>query len=792
MFKHFAKITLRTIARGKNISIINILGLGLGLACTIFIFLWVVDELQFDRYHENIDQLYRIEQDQNYDGEIFHVSVTPYPVGPVYKDRIPEIKDAARIVAAHNMALFSDDQPYSGNQIGIVDPSLFTMFSYPLVKGSLKDFNDNPSAILLTETTAAKIFGDDDPIGRTLSLEQELDFTVVGVLEDIPKNSTYIYDAFMHFEITKKVGLYNESWGSNSIPTFVQLHPGASVEEVDKKLNEILKEFNPDTRATYMLFPYGDMHLHGYFGFTKDAGRMSTVYMFGLIGIFVLLIACMNFMNLTTAKSANRVKEIGVRRVVGVSRFGLIKQFLGEAVIMSFISLFLSILLVLLLLSSFNELTGKEITYERMFDPVIIIGVILITLFTGLFAGSYPAFFLSAFKPTGLFRGALRRGAKSSGFRRTLVVLQFSISIFLIIGTLVVLSQLDYMKNKDLGFDKHQLIEAKIPREMRDRSEVLHTALIDLPGVEKVTFSEQMAGRFGGNSGNIQWDGKSEELNPLVSFGLVSYDYLETMGITMKEGRGFSREYPGDTTDWYSTRTGNFVINEKLEKLMGVESAIGMQMSFLGVSGSVVGVTKDFHFTSLMNDIPPLAMLLTPVEPTFAIIRLAPNKIESTIDNIDEKWAQIFPNQPFDFSFTDENIDRMYRSFDRMSSILRYFAGFAIIIACLGLFGLVSFISEQRTKELGIRKTLGASTAGLTILLCKEFFWLVLISNIIAFPAAYYYTNDWLSGFAYRITISPMLFITAGLAALLLALGTVTFKAFKAARNNPVDSLRYE
>jgi ABC-type antimicrobial peptide transport system permease subunit len=301
-----------------------------------------------------------------------------------------------------------------------------------------------------------------------------------------------------------------------------------------------------------------------------------------------------------------------------------------------------------------------------------------------------------------------------------------------------------------------------------------------------------MAGRFGGNSGNIQWDGKSEELNPLVSFGLVSYDYVETMGITMKEGRGFSREYPGDTTDWYSTRTGNFVINEKLEKLMGVESAIGMQMSFLGVSGSVVGVTKDFHFTSLMNDIPPLAMLLTPVEPTFAIIRLAPNKIESTIDNIDEKWAQIFPNQPFDFSFTDENIDRMYRSFDRMSSILRYFAGFAIIIACLGLFGLVSFISEQRTKELGIRKTLGASTAGLTILLCKEFFWLVLISNIIAFPAAYYYTNDWLSGFAYRITISPMLFITAGFAALLLALGTVTFKAFKAARNNPVDSLRYE
>ncbi len=791
MFSHYMKITLRNITRQKGYAFINISGLAIGLVCAILIFIWIRDEISYDRFHSNIDNLYRLEEDQNYSGNIFHVTVTPFPVAPAFKEQVPEIKEASRMAGIGEALIRYHDKSINEKGLAAVDPSYFKMFSFPIISGSLESFAADKFAIFITEDLAQKYFGDENPLGQTLNVNNQYDLKVAGVIKNFPENSTYRLNAVLNFEILKEVGMYNDSWGSNSINTFIELYPGSSVSAVNKKMNEIYREHNESTVTTMVLFPYKDMKLYGHFGYGNPMGFIKYIYIFGAIALFILLIACINFMNLSTARSAKRAKEIGMRKVIGALRGSLIRQFFGESILLSFFALLFSIGIVALLLTPFNDITGKDISLSILFEPDLIFGLLAITLFTGIVSGFYPALFLSSFRPVKVLKGTVNKGSKGVAFRRVLVVLQFSISIFLILGTFVVFKQLDYMKNKELGFNKDQVMYLDLKGNLKEKYDVLKNVFKNVNGVITVTGSRDRPALYGSNSGGIEWDGKEKDNEVLVGFSSIDYGYLDALGIKLKSGRDFSQEFTSDEVS-IENETGNFLINEELEKLMGDGSAIGKRIKFMGVEGHVIGVMKNYHYSQLSKKIEPLALTLFKSGISNLILKISSDNISETMDNLKTAWSSVLNNYPFEFKFLDEDFDRMYRSEERMFDILKYFAIMAIIIACLGLFGLASFTAEQRTKEIGIRKVLGASEFNLTFLLCREFALLVLISNLIAWPVSYFMLSGWLEDFAYRISLEWSYFLLAALLVMIIAVLTVSFQAIKAAIANPVRSLRYE
>ncbi len=791
MFSHYLKITLRNIARQKGYAFINITGLAIGLVCAILIFIWIRDEVSVDKFHDNVENLYRIEEDQVYSGEIFHVGVTPYPIAPVLRDEIPEILEASRFVNLGETLIRYGDKAFVEERLAAIDASYFKMFTFPLITGSLEEFAENKHSVMLTKEIAQKYFGNENPIGKVINIGNEYDLKVVGVLKNFPDNSSYKLNVALPFEIVKDIGMYNESWGNNSISTFVQLQPGSSVKDVDSKMNVIYKSHNEGTITELTLFPYQDMNLYGHFGYGDSIGYIKYIYIFGSVALFILLIACINFMNLSTARSAKRAKEIGMRKVIGALRGGLIRQFFGESLLLSFFALIFAIGIVALLINPFNDITGKHITLGILLEGDLILGLLAITLFTGIVSGFYPALFLSGFRPVAVLKGTMNKGSKGTAFRRILVVLQFSISIILILGTMVVFKQLDYMRNKDLGFNKEQIVYISLKSNQREKYDVLKNVFLKQQGVINVSGSSDRPALYGSNSGGIEWDGKDEESNVLVGFSSIDFDYLETLGIELKSGRSFSKDFPADVAFADSNR-GNFIINEALEKIIGEGSAIGKRMNFVGAEGHIVGVMKNYHYSRVSSRIEPLALIAYTENVRNIILKISPDDIPGTMDNIETAWSSVIPNYPFEYKFLDEDFDRMYRSEERMFNILKYFAIMAIIIACLGLFGLASFTAEMRTKEIGIRKVLGATETNLTILLCKEFAFLVLLANIIAIPVAYYLLGGWLEDFAYRISLEWSYFLIAALTALLIAVLTVSYQAIKAALANPIKSLRYE
>jgi putative ABC transport system permease protein len=797
MFKNYLKITFRNIVRQKGFSFINIFGLAVGMAVCILILLWVQFELTYDRFHKNSDDLYRIIKVWR-KGEVAHQAVTPAPLAPALKEEFPEIIAAARFYSTGTWLLKHGETASYENRGVFTDPSVFHMFSFPLVKGNPQTALSHPNSIVLTEAMAARYFNDEDPIGKTLRVDNQYDFFVTGVMKNFPPNSHIQFDFAVPFLHVGREGLMEwlaqetlADWHNTSFYSYVLLKKNTPYRAVNRKISNYLKKHIPGSTSSLYLQPFKRIHLHSSHlvgGSIPGSGDISYIYLFSLMAFIVLLIACINFMNLATARSGTRANEIGVRKVVGARRTNIIGQFLGESLLLSFIAMIVAVMLVELFLPAFNTLTGKMLTLTSGLtgNLPILPGLLIVTLFTGLAAGSYPALFLSSFQPEKALKGTLKPGAAGYLPRKVLVIFQFSLTIIFIFSTIVISNQLDYMQNRKLGFEKAHLISMPIPEAHRQVYRSLKNELLQNSSIVNVTASASLP-TFGRDisTPGVGWKGKDPDQNILMRGTGVDYGFIETFKMEMAAGRSFSRKFSADKS--------NYILNEAAIKAMGIESPLGKHFTLWDKTGTIIGVVKDYNFRSLHFKIEPLLLrLYEPQWLNFMFIRIKSEHIPQTLNFLESKWKTFAPGYPFRYRFVDDSLDRMYTTEKRIRTMFNYITFLAIFIACLGLFGLASFLAEQRTKEIGIRKVLGATVPGIVLLFSGKFVKWVMISNIIAWPAAYYLVNQWLQNFAYRTEIHMGIFIFSGLTALAVALLTLSYQSIKAATANPVEALRYE
>jgi ABC-type antimicrobial peptide transport system permease subunit len=772
----------------KGYTFINIAGLAIGIACCILILLWVRDELSFDGFHEKADRLYRVVEQQYYaGGELFPVAVTPAPLAPALKDEVPEIANAMRIERSPRLLIRYGDRMFNESDIALADPSLFAMFSFRLLKGDPDTALKKMNSIILTEAMAEKYFGDEDPLNKDLKIGNMYDLTVTGVVENVPPNSHLQFNFIIPFEILKMAGDSLNQWGNNSYFTYVELAENANASAAQEKITGFLKKHMPETRTTLHLQPLKRIHL--YSDFTADVpghGDIKYVYIFSLVALFVLLIACINFMNLTTARSGNRAREVGMRKVTGAHKADIVKQFLGESMIFAFIAFLLALGIVLLLLPAFNNLSGKQLSLFTGESFDLLAALIGVAILTGLFSGSYPVLYLSSFQPVTVLKGALKSGPRSATFRRMLVVIQFSLSIFLIIATSVIHSQLEYIRNKKLGYEKEHVIYQRIGMNDVRYYEPYKREALTSPNILGVSWSHQLPAYIVNSTSSVNWPGKDPNESILMHNTAVDYDFIDTMNMEIVDGRDFSREFPTDEKE-------AFILNEQAAKLLGEDSAVGKPFTLWDIKGKVIGVVKNFHFKSLNTHVEPLVIRLVKPQPySYMFIKVRGENVTESIKYLEKTWRDIATVFPFEYQFLDEYYDRTYRAEQRMGKLFNAFTTLAIFIACLGLLGLASFMAEQRTKEIGIRKVLGASVSNIILLLSREFVLLVTISNVLAWPLAYYFMNKWLENYAYHASVNLFFFLVSALAALGIALLTVSYQAIRAASSNPIDSLRYE
>ncbi len=795
MLRNYFLIAIRNLTRQKSLSFINILGLSIGLAGTILILFWVLDELNYDRFHENIDNLYRVEENQHYSSGIYHVNVTPYPSGPVWEERIPEIKRAVRFNWVGGLLLQTGDLHFYENNLRAVDSAFFEMFTFPLIHGDAKSALKEPYSIVLTREMAQKYFHTDNPIGQSISVNNKYQFTVKGVIEKVPKNSWIQFDALIPFDFLKEINQYNDHWGSNSISTFVELNKNADLAKVDTMLTRVVREHNPESDTDFLVAPMKRLHLYSYFGYGHSPGNIQYVYIFSILAVFVLLIACINFMNLATARSVNRANEIGVRKAVGAFRKNLIVQFFGESVLMAVLATILALFWVQLISGVFNNISGKEIVFKDYMNPQFMLALAILTLLTGLISGIYPALYLSRFKPVQVLKGNAGSGSKGSAlFRQILVVFQFSISIFLVIGTVVIYNQLNFMRNVKVGYDREMLMYVPLRGETRPNYSLIRDAFLRESYVESVTGTIHSPSRIGSNTGGVEWPGKEPDLEFLASYNIVDYNYAKTFGIKMKEGRDFSRDYPGDLIRGMTDTIGNFLINEKLAGLIDKPDILGTELNVWNFSGRIVGIMEDFHFKSVREDVEPMFVIVTDSAGFMnnLVVRLDPKQFAVSVKKLETIWNDIMPGYPFDYKFVNDDIERMYRTEERMGSLVKYLAILAIIIASLGLFGLASYIAEQRTKEIGIRKAMGATQIQVVQLLSRRFALLVFLSAILACPLAWLAMKRFLQEYYAKTSLDWWIFAGAAVLALIIAQITISYQAIRAANANPAKSLRYE
>lgn len=785
------KQSLRILLKEKRITLVNMTGLSISLASALLILLWVEHELSYDRFHQEYKQLYKVEEDQYYSGkEPYHVNVTPYVSGPVWKEEIPEITDQCRMAFSGGQLFTRGDQKFFEDGILAVDSSFFRMFGFKLRYGDPAEVLRSPGTMVITEKLASKYFGKENPVGKTITLNRTDPYTISGVAEDPPKNTVLGFNVLLPWESILSTTYYSDSWGSNSIRTFVKLEPKSIDTVVNRKLTEVTDIHKENNTIDYMVAPVSGIHLHSYFGYGKSTGAVLYVFIFSAIAGFVLLIACINFMNLSTARSTIRAREIGLKKVNGASRIKLVRQHMSESFIQTFISTLLAFLLVLLLLGKFNTITGKDIRPADLFSLPFLLGVVTVMVLASLLAGIYPSFYLSSLRPVNALREQSGHGSGSGILRKVLVVFQFSLAILLISASFVATRQLNFMRNADLGFQKDDLLHIVLQGDLNNQFEMLRSEFLKSPGITGITASMQAPYMIGSNSSGIEWEGKDPEMNVLVSFTGVHYDFLKTMGIRIAEGRDFSEEYP---SDMYADTTANFVINRTLAHLIGKENVLGMPIRFLGASGKVVGIFDDYHFKPLNDEIEPMALApVPPEELNHMIIRLSGNNPSGTLRFIEDRWEELLPQYPLEYNYVSDRIHDLYRSEERLSSLFRIFTFVAIIIACLGLFALSSFTAQRRTREIGIRKTMGAESFQITFMMIRDFSLYILISLVIALPAAWFIANWWLDEFSFRINLRPDLFLMPALITVAVSVLTVLFHAIRSARTNPVEALRYE
>ena len=783
---------LRILFREKRITIINILGLSISLTCTLFMLLWVQNELSFDRFHKDFERLYRVEEDQYYsNAEPYHVNVTPYISGPVWKDEIPEIEEQCRLAYLSGLLFTNGENRHYEDGIASVDSSFFEMFTFKFKYGSAEGVLRDPNTMVITEEVATRYFGDEDPVGKVIMVNQDQPFTVSAVVFDPPTNTTIGFNVLFPWNYVEAQDRYTDGWGSNSIRTYVKLQEGSVDTVVNRKITDVTDIYKENNTIDYSVAPFSGIHLYSYFGYGHSPGAIMYVYIFSAIAIFVLLIACINFMNLSTARSSIRAKEIGLRKVNGASRGRLVRQYLSESFIQTFISVVIAILLVLLLLNKFNQISGKEIQARDLLSLQYLLGIAGVLVITTLLAGSYPALYLSALKPVRAIREQTDQRTGSGLFRKILVVFQFTLAVILITGAMVASRQLGHMRTADLGYNQYNLVHIFLRGSLNQKYELLKQTFMEDPGILNATLSMQAPYNIGSNSSGIFWEGKDPDLDLLVSFTGVHYNFAETMGITLRSGRDFSADYPGDM--YHDDTLANFLINTTLADIIGKEDIVGTDLTFMGIHGQIVGLMEDYHFKPVGDKIEPMALAPLPVEMLQnMVVRLAPREPEKALRYMEEKWNELLPQYPFEYDYVEDTVESMYNTEERMATLLKIFMAVAMIIASLGLFALASFTAQRRTKEIGIRKTMGAMEGQITVMMIRDFSLYILISLVIALPAVWLIASRWLNEFSYRIHLGPGIFIITALITATVAIITVMYHAFRTAHTNPVLALRYE
>jgi len=791
MLKNFFTIAIRNILRHKGFSFINVTGLAIGLAASLLILLWVQDELSFERFNRDGANIYRVEEDQFYSGERYHVTVTPFPGGPVWKTKIPEIAEQTRIHPWMPRMLFRHgDKVFFESSLIAADSSFLNMFTFPLLWGDKNSALTAPHSIVLTEKLARKYFGEINPVGGILTLENKYEFMVTGVLKNLPENSMFTFEGVIPFSFLKEIGAMDNVWGSNSIFTFVRIDKGADITAVDKKLTDIVIENDPQITTKYMLFPLLDIHLHQQFGFKESKGPVIVVYIFVMIAIFVLLIACINFINLSTAKASARGKEIGIKKVAGADQMTLIVQFMLESLLLVATALILALILAGLFLNIFNTLSGKKFNLNDLLQVKFIISFIAVGLLAGFVSGIYPALYLASFKPVTVLKGESVSGKGNGRLRQILVLIQFSLSMLIAIATIFLYMQINFMLDKDLGFNKDNLISIPMADNMKPKYYSFKKELEKETLIQGVTASLHNPVMIGSNSGGASWEGKDPEKNVLIGTNAIDYDYLKTMKMELISGRDFSRDFPSDIA---RDTSGNFLVNEEVVKIMGIGDPVGKSFRFMGLNGRIVGVMKNFHFKGADQPIEPVAFALADTSYLrMILIRLTPGNVSASIKSIEKTWKEILPEYPLQYSFIDQDYENLFRSEMRLSGILKYFTVLAVIIACLGLYGLASFSAERRTNEVGIRKVMGAGSMIIIYTLTREFLVFVLAAIIISVPLGWLIVDKLLRQFAYRIDINPFVFAGISAGAILIAILTVSFQAYKASGTNPAEALKIE
>lgn len=799
LLSNYLKVARRNLFNQKGRSFINVAGLALGMACAILLLLWINHQQSFDKFHKNAKNLYKLIDDQKTPQGIFHWDQAPEPAGPTIKDNIPGVKDVSRFYQWQVVVKYGNNK-FVEKEVFLVDSSFFNMFSFQLIQGNPATALSQPFSAVISETMAKKYFGNENPIGKILAFNGRMPISVTGVIKDAPQNSSLKPEILIPFDITKKWGV-KPNWSNFSYPTFIQLGDEIQINEINKKITRLLteklygdeiagktqeqiEEFISTKAVIFKLMPITDINLYGYTGYNDNSALINSFKIFLLLTLFILIIASINYMNLATAKAACRAKEIGLRKTVGAEKRHIIIQFFSESVLTTFISFFFSFVIAILLLPLFNELVGTEFTTWSLFNLEFLLLLLFVVLCTGIISGIYPALFLSSFNPVSVLKGNLTLGTKSKFFRKSLVVFQFSLSVILLISTIVAFQQSQFMRSKNVGYEKEHLIYFQLAGFPPRTYEALKVELSKNPNVLNFSAMQWTPTNIKSSSDGADWEGKDPNYKPLIAFDRVKYNYIETMKIKMAEGRPFLDSFPSDSTS-------GFLVNEEVLKIMGVKSGVGKSFHFLGMDGQIIGVMKNFQFAPGNKKIEPLALAFTPT-PVYALARLKVGNIPGTIASIKSVWDKIITYYPFDYKFVDEDFEAMYKTDEQMESIFKYGAAFAIVIACLGLFGFASYMAEKRTKEIGIRKTLGASTSGITVLLTKEFVKWVLIANVIAWPVAYVLMNNWLQDYAYRISIQWWVFPVAGFGTVLIALLTVGYQAVRSATANPVNSLRSE
>jgi len=782
MFKNYLKISLRNIRRHKGHSVINIFGLAIGMSCTILILLWIQDELSYDRFHKNTKEIYRlIPQESGIRYAISHA-----PIGHTLKEDYSEIINATRVSIGTDRDLLKyRDKRFEQNG-KLVDPDFFKIFSFPFVKGNPDTALNNPTAIVLSENLAKKLFDNQDPIGEIIHVDNHIDCEVTGVTENIPHNSHLQFDFLRPFV----EGKWSHNWSDWSYYTYVLLQKNSSIYEVNQKINDCFKKHKSPAKniAKYTLQPLSRIHLYSNFKFDIEGNSdIQYVYIFTIIAIFILLIACINFMNLSTARSANRAKEIGIRKVVGSARLQVIKQFFGESILLAFIAYIITIFLVEFLLPIFNDFSGKHLSFNYL-EYSLILSSFAIIIITGIVAGSYPAILLSSLKPIKVLRTTTKLDSRGENFRKILVVTQFVLSIGLIISTMVVAKQFNFMRNAKLGFDKENLLYLPLRGINREKIESLKTELLRHPNIANASASNSLLTEMLNGTSSAEWEGKEEDKKIQMQFIAVDYNYMDTFKMQMAQGRFFSKEFATDANE-------AVILNQAAIKAMELESPIGKRLKcFWKPDARIVGVIKDFHYRPLREELEPIIMGVISDRINYLTIRTIPSQsgVSDLIHFLESKWKEYNYDYPFEFHFLDGTIDKLYTAEQRMNTIYKYFTFLAIFIACLGMFGLATYTAERRTKEIGIRKVMGASVSGIIGMLTKDFLKWVLFANLIAWPIAWYAMNTWLQNFAYRVNIGIGIFILSASLALIIALVTVSYQSIKAALANPVESLRYE